>query len=136
MSPMSIISFLIKNYKYIFIGALFFGFGAYSAWHIQAGKIKKLQAQNLKVQSQLQECVKINKSNQDTISELSGELEKANKLCTSRIRIREKTIQRLQQIDKLKGGSNEKNTAGLSDSILPELNKLFNNADSGSYQLY
>jgi len=126
MNILSIIGFILKNWKYILFSVVFFVAGVYLAWHIQGVKIDRLKAEGLRLKAELQQCVSANESAQKTISSLQSEIKKANKLCKARLDIKEKVIKRIQEIDALnpeqEGENNEKNTG---DPILLELNRMF-----------
>jgi len=90
MNILSAIGFILKNWKYILFGIVFFSAGAYLAWHIQAIKIDNLNAERMKLKNELKQCISTNESNQKTISMLQTEIKKANKLCALRLNIKKK----------------------------------------------
>ena len=87
---MSMLGFILKNWKYILFSIVFFSTGVYLSWHIQAIKIDKLNAEKMKLKNELKQCISTNESNQKTISMLQTEIKKANKLCALRLNIKKK----------------------------------------------
>jgi predicted RNase H-like nuclease (RuvC/YqgF family) len=121
----------LRILKYLLIGALFFAMGFKSAWYIQSVKIEKMRLEAKKLEEALKQCEGANESNLKTISALKLEVAKANRLCSTRVKIHRQALKRLQEIDALEidpnRGENEKDS---SDPILLELNRMFT---SGAY---
>jgi hypothetical protein len=139
----SMIGFGLKYWKYIVssLAALALGFGA--AWFIQGVRLNYAKSEVLNLKSQIQICQDANVANQETIVKLKTEIESAQSLCESRLRVKDKVISRLKEIDALraegrKRGSAEEEIkkdekgidATVDDPILHELNRMFNKADS------
>ncbi len=143
MTVLSVINFGFRNWKYILLGIVFFSAGAYLSWQIQETKIYRLKAEVQRQKEHLKQCNTANESNQRTISALQSEIKKANRLCARRLRMKERTLKRLQEIEKI--GIKEQPTGNRqegytqqpvasevrdedivsNDPILLELNRMF-----------
>lgn len=89
------------NYLKIAIcaGIFIIGFGV--AWSWQGARLNVCREQQ-KV------CVSANVENQNTISNLQGEMAKSNKSCEARLKSKDRALKELKAIDGLKG-KDEKN---------------------------
>lgn len=117
---MSILDYLKGGIIGLLIGMIFAGAGVWWA--------KDQQVKAVKVE--LQAAKDANQASLTTIGELNKEIEKFNKSCAARIDNKDRTINRLREIDSLKPGkvnNNETNSvAGNSgDDILDALNGMY-----------
>ncbi len=134
----SIIGFGLKYWKYIVssVAALAVGFGV--AWYIQGIRVEYAKSEISDLKSQIERCQDANTANQETIGNLKAEIESAQRLCSSRLGVKDRVIKRLQEIDNLEAKTpkareveDEKGIdAAVDDPILRELNRMFNKADS------
>ena len=95
--------FLLKNWKIIVpsLAALSVGFGA--AWFIQGVRVEYAKSEILNLKSQIVRCQDANAAHQETIGKLKTEIQSAHSLCGSRLGVKDKVINRLREIDSLKG---------------------------------
>lgn len=131
------IVFALKNWKIIVssVTALVMGFAI--AWWIQGVRLHYTKSEIANLRSQIERCQDANKTNQETISALQSELKKSQSLCNLRLKAKDKVINRLKDIDALKGKSEVENEKGIDatavdDTILHELNRMFVNIKSDS----
>lgn len=134
---MSLLSFGLRNWKYILIVLALMSAGFYAAWQIQGIRVEKLKVEVSRLQADVAACQNANATNQETIKNLKSEVEGVNKLCSSRLKAKDNLIGRFRYIDGLKTKaveikSDEKNvSAAVDDPVLHELNRLFiDKADS------
>jgi hypothetical protein len=81
----------------------------------------------------LKACQDANKANQHTIQELKRERQASIAGYEARMQTKDAAVRRLQEIDRLKGGKNEKTAALLgTDPLLDELNRMWRDNSSGS----
>ena len=144
MIPMSLLSFGLKNWKYILIVLTLLSAGFYAAWQIQGIRVEKLKLEASRLQADVAVCQEANKINQETIGKLKKELADAAKVCAKRLKINDRKADRIRQIDEIKpyefqvankyGGKNEKVDVYVvtSDTLLNELNRMFNDPATGS----
>ena len=143
-----------KYFKYLKFLPLFLclAAGFVLAWWIQGIRVEKLQIQNSKFKTEITGCQKVNKTNQETITSLKKEITDTNTLCISRLKVKDKVINRLKYIDGLKPvvipaasgivqkdsesrsigrmtnkkeGNEKNNIVDNADAILHELNGMF-----------
>ncbi len=133
LTSLKAVIFILKNWKLIvsFLAALAVGFGA--AWFIQGVRVnmkeaelqkKKAELQQKKVEiaslkKDLKDCQDANATNQETIGKLKDEVESAQKLCNSRLGVKDKVINRLKEIDNITkpfGAHKAPDTVALTDS--------------------
>lgn len=126
---MTIIGIILKNWK-IFVG-MAAGFAI--AWWIQGVRMERLEVEAEKLRIEIRDCIKANQTNQETIMSLKKEIIKSNTLCVSRLKVKDKVIDKLRSIDNLKQpGTNEVkyDKDNTDDPVLRELNGMFKSADS------
>ena len=101
----------------LYVGLFIIGFGM--AWSWQGERLKVCREQQ-KV------CVSANVENQNTISNLQGEVAKSNKSCAERLKSKDRALRELKEIDDLKGGAGEKsNSNPTGDAVLDALNRMW-----------
>lgn len=113
---------LIKPFlKYIIpfiIGGILVG-GA--VWKIRGYEVGKLKGE-------LSNCMVANAENTKTITALQAEIAKGNKTCEQRLKSKQGAINRLREIDDLKGASDGKKVGTDSnDPVLNQLRGMFGN---------
>jgi len=143
---MSLLSFGLRNWKYILIGLALLSASFFAAWQIQGVRVdlKEAELQKKKVEitalkKDLQDCQAANAANQETIGKLRNEVAAANKSCDGRMKVKEEMIKSLKRIDGLKPKKtddkelkNDEKTVRIAvdDPILHELDRMFiNKAD-------
>ncbi|MEN6317253.1 MAG: hypothetical protein ABFD82_00645 [Syntrophaceae bacterium] len=113
---------LIKPFlKYIIpfiIGGILVGG---TVWKIHKYKVGKLEGQ-------VSICKDANAENTKTITALQAEIAKGNKTCEQRLKSKQGAINRLREIDDLKGASDGKKVGTDSnDPVLNQLRGMFGN---------
>jgi hypothetical protein len=93
------------------------------AWKMQGARIATLKAETERIEAQLSACKQANQQNAETIKKCTDETTKANELCGNRIKLKDATINKLRQIDDLKGGSADA-TDSTGDALLDALNRM------------
>lgn len=101
--------------------------GVALAWWIQGIRIEKFKIQDSKFKTEITACQEANQTNQKTLMSLKKEITDTNTLCSSRLSVKDKVIERLKYIDGLKPAKQIANKAGdspaLTTSLIPLLNK-------------
>lgn len=114
------LTLLIKNWKYAVMAGLLI---------VMAGMYLTIKIQDIALDRKEQEisaCKATYQSQKDAIGNLQKDIASANKSCSKRLNSKDALIKRLQEIDEINiGGSNVQGDS--SDSLLHELNRLFNN---------
>lgn len=121
----TIISFLFKNWKYFAILLVGVFVGSYITAKIHSIKYYSLQNQYNGCVTSLNSCLSANEENIKTIDSLKREVISINKSCENRVNNYKKLLSRLQNIDNLSGGKDEKGTADCPDDICVNLNSLW-----------
>ena len=109
--------YLIKWGIPFIIGGMIFG-GA--AWKIQGVRLSVAKAD-------FATCSIANQTNTETIEQLKKQAESYNKSCQERIKGKDGTINRLREIDNLRGSNGQKVDANSNDPILNQLRGMFGN---------
>jgi hypothetical protein len=99
MTWLTIGSFALKYWKYILASATALAMGLWIAWQVQDLRTNKLKTQNSKLKTENSECQKANEENLKTIEKLKSEISNSQRLCRERLRVKEKTINKLREID-------------------------------------
>lgn len=112
---------MLLKYKIILVAiTLLLSFGS-GSWVTYKFMLPKVEAERVAKEN----CQEANKKNSEVIIFLENEIVKGNKSCTNRLKEKDKTIKKLQDVDNLNGGEYVSDSTGTNNIILNELNRMF-----------